>query len=85
MYNSRLLDNKTVTVKASDVTTRVSESNLVDFVGVQPNLALSAFQDGGGEALLELKRDCGILIITTIKQTGTDMSGDVLKTVPGDP
>ena len=57
MYNCGLLDNKTVTVKTGDIAARVGQSNLIDFIGVQPNLALSAFQDGSGEALLELKRD----------------------------
>ena len=51
----RLLDDETITVKLLDVTARVGESNFIDFVGVQPDLALSAFEDGSGEALLELE------------------------------
>jgi hypothetical protein len=51
--NRGLLDDQTVTMKTGDVTARVGKGNLVDFVGVQPNLALSAFQDGSGEALLK--------------------------------
>jgi hypothetical protein len=56
--NSGLLNNQTITVKTRDVAARVSESNLVNFIGVQPDLALSAFQYGGREALLKFKRNC---------------------------
>ena len=52
-----LLDNKTITVKTGNVAARVGQGNLINFIGVQPNLALAAFQHGSGEALLELKRD----------------------------
>lgn len=58
MNNSGLLDDQTVTVKTGNVAARVGKSNLVDFVGVQPNLALSAFQNGSGEALLKFQGDC---------------------------
>jgi hypothetical protein len=52
MDYSRLLDDQTVSLQTGNVTTRVGKTNFVDFVGVQPNLALSAFQNGSGEALL---------------------------------
>ncbi len=34
--------------------TRVCIVNLVDLVGVEPDLTLTAAEDGGGEALLKL-------------------------------
>ena len=53
-----LLDDQTIAVQSSNVTTGVGQGNFVDFVGVQPNLALSALEDGSGEALLQTKIDC---------------------------
>lgn len=55
--NSGLLDNQTITVKTSNVASRVGKSNLVNFVGIQPDLAPSALQDVGRKALLEFQRD----------------------------
>ena len=46
--NSWLFDNKTVTVEAGNVTATVGQRDLVDFIGVQPDLAFSAFEHGGG-------------------------------------
>jgi hypothetical protein len=60
--NSRLLDDQTITVKTGNVAARVGKSNLVDFIGVKPDLALSAFQYIGREALLEFQIDCNIRI-----------------------
>ena len=57
MDNSGFLNDQTVTVKTCDVSARVGKRNLIDFIGVQPNLTLSAFQNGSGEALLELQGD----------------------------
>jgi hypothetical protein len=56
--NCRLLDNQTIPVQASDVTSGVGQSNFAGFIGVQPNLAFSALENGCGEALLELERNC---------------------------
>lgn len=56
--NGRLLDNQTITVQASNVASGVRQRNFVGFIGIQPNLAFSALEDGSGEALLELERDC---------------------------
>ena len=53
--NSGLLDDETITVKASDIATRVSEGNLVDLVGVEPDLALSTFEDVCCQALLQFE------------------------------
>lgn len=58
VYDGGFLDDKTITVKTCNVSAGVGKSNLVDFVGVQPNLALAALQNGSGEALLKLQRDC---------------------------
>ena len=57
MNNSGLLNNQTITVKTRNVAARVGKSNLVNFIGVQPDLTLSAFQYGSGEALLKFKRN----------------------------
>ena len=57
VHDGRLLDDKTITVQTVDVAARVGQGNLVDFIGIQPNLALSAFQYGSGEALLKFERD----------------------------
>ena len=54
----RLFDNETITVKTGNVTARVGQGNLVNFIGVQPNLALSAFQNGGSQTFLQFQRNC---------------------------
>jgi len=51
----RFLDDKPILNQLADVLTRVSHRDLVDFVGVHPDLPLSAFQNGRGEPLLQLK------------------------------
>ena len=56
MNDSRLLDDQTIAVKTGDVAAGVRKSDLVDFIGIQPDLALSALQYRGSEALLEFKR-----------------------------
>jgi hypothetical protein len=53
MYNRRLFDNQTIPSELGDITTRVGQGNVVDFVGVKPNLALTAFQDACREAFLK--------------------------------
>ena len=54
----RLFDNETVPLQTRNVAAGVGQGNFVGLVGIQPNFALSALEDGGGEALLELKIDC---------------------------
>jgi len=56
--NSRLLHDKTILLQTGNVAAGVGQRNFIDFVGVQPDLALSALEDGGGETLLKLKRHC---------------------------
>jgi hypothetical protein len=58
VHDGRLLDDETITLQTSDVAARVSQGNFVGLVRIQPNLALSAFQDRGREALLKSKIDC---------------------------
>jgi hypothetical protein len=55
VYNGGLLNDQTITVETRNVSAGIGKGNLVDFVGVQPNLALTAFQDGSCEALLKLQ------------------------------
>ena len=58
MNNSRLLDNETISVQLRNVSARVSKGDFIDFIRVQPNFALAAFEDGSGKALLQTERDC---------------------------
>ena len=58
VHNSGLLHDETISLEALNVATAIGQGNFVDFVGVQPNLALSALEDGSGEALLQTKIDC---------------------------
>ena len=58
VHDGRLLDDETIPLQTSNVAARVGQGNFVGLVGIQPNFALSALEDGGGEALLELKIDC---------------------------
>jgi hypothetical protein len=44
VHNNGLLDNKTITVEARNVPARVGQRDLIDLVGVEPDLALSAFE-----------------------------------------
>ena len=55
MYNSGLLEDKSVTLKTSNVATRVSEGDLVNLVGVKPDLLFSALEYGCSEALLKFE------------------------------
>ena len=56
-----LLHDEAVLLEAGDVAPGVGEGDLVDLVGVQPDLALAALEDGRREALLELEGHwCGL-------------------------
>ena len=59
MDNSWLLDNQTISVQLGNISARVRQRDLVDFIGVQPDLAFSTLKDGGGKALLQSKRNWG--------------------------
>jgi len=45
MYYSWLFDNETVTVVTCDIAAGVGEGDFADFVGVEPDLSFSAFED----------------------------------------
>jgi hypothetical protein len=45
-------------VELADITTRIGQGNFVDFVGIQPNLALAAFKDIRRKTLLKFQRNC---------------------------
>ena len=49
-----LLHDETILLQAGNIATRVGQGNFINFIGVQPDFALAAFEDGRGEALLEL-------------------------------
>lgn len=57
--NLRLLHDDSVLVKLDNISSAVGECNLVDFIGVQPDLSLSAFEHGRRKTLLQFKVDCG--------------------------
>ena len=56
--DGRLLDDQTVLGQFDDVAAAVGQRDLIDLVGVEPDLALAALEDVGREALLELERHC---------------------------
>ena len=55
VHNGGLLHDQTIAVETVNVAASVGQRNLVNFIGVQPYLALSAFQDGGRQALLQFE------------------------------
>ena len=55
MHDRGFLHDQTIAVETGDIAARVGQGNLVDLVGVQPDLALSAFQDGRRQALLQFE------------------------------
>ena len=57
VYDRGLLDNKTISLQTRDVATGVRQGNFIGLVGIQPDFALSALQDGCREALLKTKID----------------------------
>jgi len=52
----RLADDETILHKLADVLAGVGHRDLIDLIGVQPDLVLSALEHGGGKALLKTKR-----------------------------
>ena len=53
MHDCRLLDNQTVTVQLGNIPAGVGKGNLVDFIGVEPNLALTTLEHRCGQTLLQ--------------------------------
>jgi len=58
VHHRGLLHNETIAVQLCDIASGVGQGNFIDFIGVQPDLTLSAFKDGSSEALLKFQRDC---------------------------
>ena len=58
VHDGGLFDDETIPLQTGDVAAGVGESNFIGLVGIQPDFALSALEDGGREALLETKIDC---------------------------
>lgn len=56
VHNRGLLHDKTILLQPGDVAPGVGQRNLVNLIGVEPNLALSALEHGSGKALLQLER-----------------------------
>lgn len=52
MHCDGLADDETIADELADGLTRVGVADLVDLVGVEPDLALPTANHGGGEALL---------------------------------
>ena len=57
MHRHRLSDDKAISNQFADRLTGVGIGDFVDFVRVQPDLALAAANDRGGQALLCSKVD----------------------------
>lgn len=52
VHGDRLADNEAIGEELADRLAGVGVGNLVDFGGVEPDLAFTAAHDGGGEPLL---------------------------------
>lgn len=59
VHGDRLADDEAIGDELADGLARVGVGDLVDFVRVQPDLALAAVSDGGRQALLSAKIDPG--------------------------
>lgn len=57
VHRNGLSDNESIGDELSDCLAGVGVGDFVDFVWVEPNLALSTTDDGGGEALLSTEVD----------------------------
>ena len=57
MHGDLLANNETIGHELADCLTRVGVGDFVHFIGVEPDLALAAANDGGGEALLRTEID----------------------------
>ena len=52
MDSDRLLDHKTIIDKFADVLPGVGIGDLIDFIGIKPDLVPAAFHNRSGQALL---------------------------------
>lgn len=57
MHGDGLADDESITDELADGLARVGGRDLVDLAGVKPDLALTAADHGGGQALLSAKVD----------------------------
>ena len=57
MHGDRLADDEAIGNEFADGLARVGIGDFAHFVGVEPDLALAAADDGGGEALLSPEVD----------------------------
>lgn len=57
VHGNRLLDDEAIADELADGLAGVGVGDFVDLVGVEPNLALSTADDGGGETLLSCEID----------------------------
>ena len=55
MHNSRLLNHETVLHELADILSRVGIADLIDFIGVQPDLSLSTLEHGGRKSTGKVK------------------------------
>ena len=57
MHYGWFLDDESIPMQTSNISSGIGKRNFVNFIGIQPNFAFSAFQDGSGQALLKFKRN----------------------------
>ena len=57
VHNSGLLDHEAILHELADVLTRVGVGDLVDFIGVEPDLSLSTLEHGGSKSMAEKRRE----------------------------
>ena len=57
MHGDLLANDETIGHELADRLTGVGVGDFVHFIGVEPDLALAAANDGGGEALLSTEVD----------------------------
>lgn len=68
VHGNRLADDKAIADEFSDVLTGVGIGDFVDFVGVEPDLTLTATDDGGREALLSAEVDPVAITMSVIER-----------------
>jgi hypothetical protein len=57
MHYGWFLDDESIPMQTSNISSGIGERNFVNFIGIQPNFAFAAFQDGSGQALLKFQRN----------------------------
>lgn len=54
MHHAWFLDDQAIAIELEDIAPGVGQRDVVDFIRVEPNLALAALQDRCGKPLLQL-------------------------------